>query len=121
MKKIGRGWKTMNYYWNRNGIICALTNNSKNIIKEFKNLSSIKKQFQGENFNISCILDEHLTVFPFIFQIVIECNSNDQKNEILDILNNKKGLDYECILKYKWVDEIPSNILKSLLYINKIQ
>lgn len=116
MKKCGKGWKTMGYEWSNTGIIDPYRANSDLILKEHATLSKIKKNFEWEEKNavVTCTIDGHLTAPSTIFQLIIECNNISQEC-IISILKENIGLNFTCLLQYKWVDEIDQNILKKLL------
>lgn len=117
MKKCGKGWKTLGYEWSNTGIIDPYRANSDLILKEHATLSKIKKSFESnEPFvtNMTCVIDGHLTAPSTIFQLLVECD-NTQQEQILSILKENSGLNFTCLLQYKWADEIEQNVLKKLL------
>lgn len=115
MKKVGKGWKTMNYNWHNNGILDPYI--IEQVLPQHSTLSKIRKDFVVTlpNHYVICVIDGNLVAPSCIFQLIVECRNQNQYNEVVNILQDQPGLNSNCLLEYKWVDEIPSSVLKSLL------
>ena len=114
MQKKGRGWKTLSYEQHRNGNLCNYSGTKTAILNNHTTLSCIKKDFfDVSNNNLYVVLDGNMSAPSQIFQIVIECRTTDEKNNVSDILQHNKGLNFE-VLECEWVDHLTCEQIKKL-------
>ena len=117
MKKVNFGWKTIAYSWNRSGYIIPDRCNSNIVLKEHSTLTKIKNDFIGEYYvRFVALMGYHLTAPSTIYQVIIECETQEESENVRKILQkNKDHLSFSFMLEYEYVNDIPIDILKKLL------
>ena len=114
MKKIGKGFKTINYEWHNTGVVFNYTGNDQ-ILSQHTTLTKIKNDFCSKNDDtlFTCVIDGNLQAPSQIIQLIVECGSLEMKQQVSELLKPGLGLNFEC-LSYAWVDQLPQDVLQKL-------
>ena len=117
MKKVGKGWKTISYFWSNTGVLYPYDAKLESVLSQHSTLSKIKDDFAVSEPNnyVICVIEGNLMAPSELYQLIIECQTDEQRDIVNQILRTHHGLNFTCLLKYVWIDQIPANELKVLL------
>jgi hypothetical protein len=116
MERSGSGFKTVEYRSTINKPIDHHGSELLSIMREHHTLSQIKTNFKDTPYLLICVVEGHYQAPTALIQLIIECNSAETLAKITNHYSkNKSYLMYEYHPEYKWLSDIPKDILNKWL------
>ena len=110
MRKVNYGWKTIASNWNRFGYITPDQCKPDNTLSVHSTLSKIKQDLDGEHY-IRFPAINRVTYPSDIYQVIIECETLEESENIRKILREFNSKDnhnsFQFMLDYEYVNQIP--------------